>query len=885
MQAFPFDSEVTGIDQYGYPTFDRTYHSKDLQGVFQGIYEDGVTSGSFAPSINGEIVSLTGGAAILNGIIATSEGEEVEASSGYVVIRCDYDERAVTVAVKETEDLDRNDYVWELGICSIVDGEVIDTREDPDRCGVIQRAVIPATRENLGVVMIGDNIDVHNGKIGVPLATKETPGVAAVGDNLTVSDGVVSVPEATSEAFGVVKIGTEAGTVPDAKAVADSIAAEAAEREAADDLSNQRIETVEASLAAETEARADADNQINQRVAAAEDSIAAEAEAREAAENQINQRIGAAETSLAAETKARTDEDSKINQRIEAAEDSITSETEARKNADNALGESVTKALADAKAFATSEAEKATETAAADATAKADAAKTSAVSEANAYTDSEIKAKAYTLPTANGSTLGGVKLSESTTSSSGVSGGTAATPKAVADAMDKAVSALNAANEAAGAASTAQTTADAATEDAAAAQSTADAAAKAAATAQSTADTAKTDAAAAQSTADEAITNAAAAQSTADTAKDNAAAAQSTANAATSAAAAAQSTADGAQTAAEAAQATADANTGKITDEAAARKAGDESLTTSLAAETKARTDEDGALTVLVNAAQGTADDAMTETERNALEIIGTYASRDLSVVLADEIASGKTVYDALHARVQAGNYEGLRIGDYIDVALTDSTAVTASATQRFLIAHFDPYRWCGDTAKGRHIAFVAATSIAVSSTYPTVVNSSYVQWNTTATNQGSADDKHPYTISNLKAWETAFEACLPTALSNYLLTQRVLLEERYSASGSLADSNGWSWANIGKVWSLSETEVYGQCVWGTKGYSVGFDCQFDLFHDTAHRINNNRNTWWLRSARSGSASGVCNVSYSGGAVDYSAAYTWVRPRVGFLLG
>ena len=308
-------------------------------------------------------------------------------------------------------------------------------------------------------------------------------------------------------------------------------------------------------------------------------------------------------------------------------------------------------------------------------------------------------------------------------------------------------------------------------------------------------------------------------------------------------------------------------------------------MTNSLAAETKARTDEDGALTVLVNAAQGTADDAMTETERNALSLIGTYAGRDLSVVLADEIASGKTVYDALHARVQAGNYEGLRIGDYIDVALTDSTAVTASATQRFLIAHFDPYRWCGDTAKGRHIAFVAATSIAVSSTYPTVVNSSYVQWNTTATNQGSADDKHPYTISNLKAWETAFEACLPTALSNYLLTQRVILEERYSASGSLTDSNGWSWANIGKVWSLSETEVYGQCVWGTKGYSVGFDCQFDLFHDTAHRINNSRNAWWLRSAHSGSASGVCYVSSNGRASHISAADAGVRPRVGFLFG
>ena len=321
------------------------------------------------------------------------------------------------------------------------------------------------------------------------------------------------------------------------------------------------------------------------------------------------------------------------------------------------------------------------------------------------------------------------------------------------------------------------------------------------------------------------------------------------------------------------------ANTAASTANTAATKA-DTATTNANTATTKAN--EAAAEATAAAAKVEIVDD---DVKRNALEIIGQYAGRDLSVVLADEIASGKTVYDALHARVQAGNYEGLRIGDYIDVALTDSTAVTASATQRFLIAHFDPYRWCGDTAKGRHIAFVAATSIAVSSTYPTVVNSSYVQWNTTATNQGSADDKHPYTGSNLKAWETAFEACLPTALSNYLLTQRVLLEERYSASGSLTDSNGWSWANIGKVWSLSETEVYGQCVWGTKGYSVGFDCQFDLFHDTAHRINNSRVAWWLRSAASGSASSVCLVSGRGYAYFTSAAAGWFRPRVGFLLG
>ena len=99
--------------------------------------------------------------------------------------------------------------------------------------------------------------------------------------------------------------------------------------------------------------------------------------------------------------------------------------------------------------------------------------------------------------------------------------------------------------------------------------------------------------------------------------------------------------------------------------------------------------------------------------------------------------------------------------------------------------------------------------------------------------------------------------------LTKYLLTQRVLLEERCSASGALGDSNSWSWQDIGKVWSPSEMEVYGCPVWGTKGYSVGFDCQFDLFRDTAHRLNGIRCLWWLRSVVGGSSSSVCYVSYN----------------------
>lgn len=287
---------------------------------------------------------------------------------------------------------------------------------------------------------------------------------------------------------------------------------------------------------------------------------------------------------------------------------------------------------------------------------------------------------------------------------------------------------------------------------------------------------------------------------------------------------------------------------------------------------------------IIDQTARTNAEAALAGSEYNRLALIGKYGGQSIATLLAGEIGGG-TVYDALHKRIAANNFAGLRVGDYLDVPLVSASGVAGQQSVRFVIAHIDPYLYCGDSSKGHHIAFVASAPVAVAKTVAGVANDSFLMWNTTNTNQGTADQKNPYLGSNLKAWETAFEACLPEGLTKYLLTQRVLLEERYSASGPLNDSNSWSWQDIGKVWSPSEMEVYGCPVWGTKGYSVGFDCQWDLFRDTAHRINGNRYSWWLRSVASGSASDVCYVNNRGSANYNSATDVWVRPRPGFLVG
>ncbi|MEG0991083.1 MAG: DUF6273 domain-containing protein [Gordonibacter sp.] len=271
-------------------------------------------------------------------------------------------------------------------------------------------------------------------------------------------------------------------------------------------------------------------------------------------------------------------------------------------------------------------------------------------------------------------------------------------------------------------------------------------------------------------------------------------------------------------------------------------------------------------------------DDAYKDAEYARQVDTDTYAGRNLASVFAGEMGSYASPWHWLRARVRAGNFAGIRIRDYLTLTRTNGNNVT------YLVGAIDPYYNCGGGAKGHHIVMVPSAPIAVEGEW--AVNGSYLPWNTTNTNQGTADEKHPYLCSNLHKWE--IEAYLPTLPQNVrdnIMVQNVLLEERYSASGALTASTNWSWVDLGQIWSPSEMEMYGSCVWGTPGWSVGFDCQFEIFRQTKDRINGQRVGRWLRSVSGSSAAYVCYCHANGSAHFYSASYDWIRPLPCFLIG
>ena len=256
--------------------------------------------------------------------------------------------------------------------------------------------------------------------------------------------------------------------------------------------------------------------------------------------------------------------------------------------------------------------------------------------------------------------------------------------------------------------------------------------------------------------------------------------------------------------------------------------------------------------------------------------MLGLYEGRDLMEVFAEEIANYTDEAEWFNARVIAGNFTGIRPFDYFDIHLTDGKVF------RYRVGAIDPYLHTTDQEVVKHHIIMVPDQVWPDS----------VQWNTTNTNQGTSTTKCPYLASNLHRWEiNTFYPLMPQKWKNVMAEHRLLLEERYSTAGAQTNDTNWSWQNVGKVFSLSEIEVYGFLGWSklNNTYAAGMDCHFPIFKTTANRIRRNpsdeRYSWWLRSVGAGSSSWVCYVSYNGNCDYYDASNTGVRALPCFRVG
>ncbi len=237
-----------------------------------------------------------------------------------------------------------------------------------------------------------------------------------------------------------------------------------------------------------------------------------------------------------------------------------------------------------------------------------------------------------------------------------------------------------------------------------------------------------------------------------------------------------------------------------------------------------------------------------------------TYTERDLTTVFASEISGYSDVWAWIKARITAVNWDGLMIGDYIPFQMNGQTV-------KAQIAGIDTYYGVMDQTVGHHIDFISRNCF-----------NSTMKWNTTNTNQGTASENSPWLASNAySVLNTTWYNYLPAALKSVIVEKRFLIENRYSSSGAITASNGWKWANIGKLWLPSVYEIAGSNVWGTQGYSEGHAVQYPIFANSwqyrrkGAGNGGGRCDWWTLTPSGVSSAEVCYVG-NNGFVYYSGA-------------
>ena len=286
------------------------------------------------------------------------------------------------------------------------------------------------------------------------------------------------------------------------------------------------------------------------------------------------------------------------------------------------------------------------------------------------------------------------------------------------------------------------------------------------------------------------------------------------------------------------------------------------------------------------------------ETAHNKL-----YQGVNLETKFADEIASAGNVYAWLNARKTAGNFEGICVGDYFYVSMSAGTIAgysLAAQTFKCRIIGINTYSHCGDSVIG-NMFYIKSDQVI----------DTPIKWQPTDNNNGTSVQTNPwlssaaYAILNgvnnyntANAYNKAAHGAnggsgviglLPAALRNVLKQKRMLLDQRYSASGLLTNSTGWGWGDGGKLWLPNEIEVYGCGIRSnlsqTSGYwfpEAGLSIQFPWFANNCdNRISYNssgsRCPWWLSAPASNSSTIVCIVNTYGYADYITATYATIR--------
>lgn len=160
-RSYPFDSVVTGTNEYGLPIGDRDYNSNDMRRYISSFLSTGIKNGDTNLNVikNNDLeVAVQTGIAIIEGAFfeVYDEAEVLEVQPNLksrIVIRLDLNKDVRDIFLKVIEGdadnpppLTRNSEIYEISLAQVITGsdsisEIIDERADNNLCGYINSLI------------------------------------------------------------------------------------------------------------------------------------------------------------------------------------------------------------------------------------------------------------------------------------------------------------------------------------------------------------------------------------------------------------------------------------------------------------------------------------------------------------------------------------------------------------------------------------------------------------------------------------------------------------------------------------------------------------------------------------------------------------------------
>lgn len=259
------------------------------------------------------------------------------------------------------------------------------------------------------------------------------------------------------------------------------------------------------------------------------------------------------------------------------------------------------------------------------------------------------------------------------------------------------------------------------------------------------------------------------------------------------------------------------------------------------------------------------------------------YDGVDLTVKHSNEIDGYASPWAWIKARIAAGNFSQLHVGDYIPFTTTNGRTFQAQ------IAGINTYKGYGDSEVGNHIDFITRelwpdafqmnqvnfnNGTSNDKQVPWLASNGYLFVNSLAGQVPNSTTK-PLEMTDVDYTSGGIYFYLPDDLKAVIIEKRIYAQTRFSDSGILTNYNSGAWVNAGKLWLPDEYEVMGARLMTTAGWFCGGYVQYPIFAHSMNRLkrsNGSRDYWWLSSALGGNSTYFVYVNGSGNVGGYNAS-------------